>query len=313
MSENRIVEILKEFEVYDERYKRAEVDAAIELREEITPHLIAILEGILFDPLGYLAKEAYSAHIYALMLLTYFKEQAAHQVIVDLFSLVSKMPHRLFGDITTEELPKILFHTCGGDVELIKSLILNREADEYCRGSAQEAMVLAVADDMITREEALTFFASLFTGDEADEDAIFWDQVACSIYDLYPEEVMDVIEHAYSTGMIAHDFIHYYEFTHALTMGKAYTLKRLQEKLDRASINDLHNHMPWWGGLKQDQRPALPPVSFATLLAELAEEEKRIASSTISPSQTSITRKSGNRKKKKRKKGGKSSKKKRRK
>ena len=41
MTDSKITEILKAFEVFDGVYKRAEVDAALELQEEITPHLIA--------------------------------------------------------------------------------------------------------------------------------------------------------------------------------------------------------------------------------------------------------------------------------
>jgi len=55
MSENRIAEILQGFELYNGNYKRAEVDAAVELQEEITPHLITILERMLANPSEYLA------------------------------------------------------------------------------------------------------------------------------------------------------------------------------------------------------------------------------------------------------------------
>lgn len=50
MNDSRITEILKAFELFDGVYKRAEVDAALELQEEITPHLIGVLEEVLLDP-----------------------------------------------------------------------------------------------------------------------------------------------------------------------------------------------------------------------------------------------------------------------
>ncbi len=39
-----ITEILEAFKLFDGNYKREQVDAAIELKEEITPFLIEILE-----------------------------------------------------------------------------------------------------------------------------------------------------------------------------------------------------------------------------------------------------------------------------
>jgi len=53
MSDSRIAEILKAFEVFDGVYKRAHVDAALELQEEIAPHLIGVLEEVLSDPASY--------------------------------------------------------------------------------------------------------------------------------------------------------------------------------------------------------------------------------------------------------------------
>ena len=41
---NIITEILEAFRIFDGKYKREQVDAAIELKKEITPHLIEILE-----------------------------------------------------------------------------------------------------------------------------------------------------------------------------------------------------------------------------------------------------------------------------
>ncbi len=47
---NIITEILEVIKLFDGNYKREQVDAAIEHKEEITPHLIEILENALADP-----------------------------------------------------------------------------------------------------------------------------------------------------------------------------------------------------------------------------------------------------------------------
>jgi len=122
-------------------------------------------------PASYATNQDYYAHIYALVLLGHFKEQRAHQAIVEVFSLAPDIPYQLFGDLVTETLTIILFRTCGGSTDMIRSLILNRDADDYCRGSAMRAMVFAVAEGMIPREEVLALFGSLFTGYEAVPDS----------------------------------------------------------------------------------------------------------------------------------------------
>jgi hypothetical protein len=174
---DRISEILNGIKIFDVVYKKELVDATIELREEITPSLIDILNGVLSDPGRYLENETYYDHIYALMLLGHFKEHKAHKIIVDLFSLPNNIPHELFGDITTGDLPVILLNTCGGSMDLIKSMALNKEANDYCRISALHAMAYTVVENIMAREDVLAFYGQLFTGNETDPIRIsggFW-------------------------------------------------------------------------------------------------------------------------------------------
>jgi hypothetical protein len=48
--EDRISDILESFKILDGIYKRQQIDAAIELKEEITPYLIKILKKVLNNP-----------------------------------------------------------------------------------------------------------------------------------------------------------------------------------------------------------------------------------------------------------------------
>jgi hypothetical protein len=249
-----IDEILAGFEIYDGEYKHDHIDAALSQKEEIIPHLIAILEKVREDPQKYAEDVDYFAYIYALMLLGHFKEPKAHQVIVDLFSLPDPLPDDLFGDTTTEDLPVILLRTCGGSLEGIKSLILNKNAYEFSRGSALTAMVYAVVEGLVTREDALSFFGGLLTGDEAPENSSFHSQLVCDICDLYPEELMDQIKEAFDKELIEE------MWTDLKTIQKILEeddveicLTRLRENLSRKSLDDIHEHMSWWACFQPEE------------------------------------------------------------
>jgi len=259
MTDPRIAEILKAFEVFDGVYKRTQVDAALALQEEITPHLIGVLEQVLSDPASYADNQDYYAHIYALILLGHFKEQRAHRTIVELFSLPPDVPHQLFGDIVTETLPIILFRTCGGSTDMIRLLILNKEADEYCRTSAMRAMVFAVADGMIPREEVLALFASLFTGNEADSGSSFWSFLANSVCDLHPEGMMEVIEKAYQDGLISPWVIGIQNFERTLSADKEQALEQVRTRIRRESPENVHDYMSSWACFR-----AAEPSSIAS-------------------------------------------------
>ena len=142
--DNKIAGILAAFKTYDGIYKKEEIDTAIELEDGITPAVIRVLERLLSNPNEYFENTDLYDHIYAVMLVGHFKQSSAHKLIIDIFSLPDDLPDRLFGDICTSNLPTILFNTCGGSVEHIKSMILDKKAHDYCRISACEALAYAV-------------------------------------------------------------------------------------------------------------------------------------------------------------------------
>ena len=241
-----IPEILESFNTYDGIYKREQIDAAINMKDEITPHLIKILEDAYTDYEKYISDENLYNHIYALMLLGHFKEPKSHKVIIDLFSLPGDIPNKLFGDLTTSNLPVILLNTCGGSVKLIKSLILNKDAYDYCKVSACQALSYSVIKGYVSRESVLKLFGTLFTGEEADEISDFWGLMADFACDLYPEEIIDVIQQAYEDGLIMPGMTAYSDFEDALELGKDECLEKLKVDLERNRFEDIHDSMSWW-------------------------------------------------------------------
>ncbi|MBT3805341.1 MAG: DUF1186 domain-containing protein [Desulfobacula sp.] len=243
--------ILESFSVYDGNYKREQIDAAINMKNEITPYLIEILKNAQTDYEKYISDEKLYDHIYALMLLGHLKEPKSHKVIIDLFSLPGDIPDKLFGDLTTSSLPVILLNTCYGSIELIKSLILNKEAYDYCRLSACQALSYAVIKGYVSRESVLELFGTLFTGEEAGETSDFWGLLADYVCDLYPEEIIDVIKQAYEDGLIIPGMTHYSDFEEALEIGKDKCLEKLKANLERNSFEDIHDTMSWWACFKE--------------------------------------------------------------
>ncbi len=253
MTTDEISDILKSLEFNKGTYEREAVDAALARGDEIVPHLISILDKVLSNPSEYAEKESYIAHIYSLILLGHFKEHGAHKRIVDLFSLPGELADELFGDLITETLPYLLFRTCDGSLELTRSLVLNRDVDAFCRGSAMKAMVMAVADGLASRSEVIGFLGGLFTGSEADIGSDFWNKAASCVCDLYPEEHMDVIEDAYERGLIRPFYIQFHEFEEALKYGPEQCLERVRSKVRERSIDDVHRYMSWWACFREKE------------------------------------------------------------
>ena len=270
-----INDLLKSLETYDKKYKRFEIDEALIKREEITPHLISVLEKVLQDPEKYADRDSdYWGHIYAFMLLGHFCETKAHDVIVDLFSLPNDLPSALFGDSVTVDLPIVLLRTCGGNTERIRDLILNKSAYDYCRGSALQALSYTLIEGYITREEILSFYRKLFSEEEASPGLAFHDILATCIYDIYPEELMETIEKGYEEGLINSGYVGYEEFTEVLKEGKEKCIESLRAKIKERQIDNIHDSMSWWACFEQPEK-SLPGSTSINLLKSKSKQNKK--------------------------------------
>jgi hypothetical protein len=270
-----IDDLLKSLEYYDKKYKRKEIDEALIKCEEITSHLISVLEKVLRDPEKYAKRDSdYWGHIYAFMLLGHFCEAKAHDVIVDLFSLPNDLPSELFGDSVTGDLSIVLLRTCGGNTERIKDLILNKSAYDYCRGSALQALSYALIEGHISRKEILTFYRELFSEEVASPESVFHDILATCIYDIYPEELIKTIEKAYDEGLIRSGYIGYEDFTEILKDSKEKCLDNLRNKIQERQIDDIHDSMSWWACFKQPQKSLSRDASIKLLKSKPKQNKK---------------------------------------
>jgi hypothetical protein len=292
----KIDDILKSFETYDEEYKCNEIDAALAERERITPHLISVLENVFQNPEKYANRgNDYFGHIYAFMLLGHFRETKAHDVIVDLFSLPNDLPSDLFGDAVTGDLPIVLLRTCGGNTDRIKELILNKNAYDYCRGSALQSLSYAALEGYITREEVLSFYKGLFSGDEAHPTSCFHDILATCVYDIYPEELLQTIEKAYEEELIHSGYIGFENFTEIIKEGKEKCIEALRTKIKQRQIDNIHDSMSWWACFKQPQKVSAENAAIKSLKSAIKQKKK----TTKAKKKQSKSSKKTNRKKKK--------------
>jgi hypothetical protein len=261
MPDAEISAILQALERYSHSYEREAVDAAIAHREEITPYLIDSLEKFSANLTQYIEDPEYYLYIYALMILGHLRETRAHQAIVKLFGLPfpGDSLFELFGDITTEQLPIILFNTCSGSYDLIKSLVLNRQADDYVRGSAAHALLYGVAAGQLPRQEVLAFFSTLFTGEEAEPSSDFWSLIGNCILDLQPGELAPLLREADERGLLNGFSFDDEDVSKALTHSVDKCLVRIRQEMERHSLDDLHQEMASWSNFENyEPFPAFP-------------------------------------------------------
>jgi hypothetical protein len=280
MSEERIKQIIEAFDRFDGTYKRAEMEEALTLKEEITPFLIRILEDLATDPKTYVDEDHY-ANVYAVALLAHFQEPAAHLPIIRAFCMCKEEREELWGDMVTETLPALLLLTSSGSLDAIKDLVLNREAYEFVRCAAIDALTYAVARGMADRSEIVPFLAGLLTGSEAEEDSYFWCSVVSALADLHPGEVMEPIRKAYEDGLVYDGYIGLDKIEKDALKDQTVVLNKLREDVDRRLHTDIHGYFSWFGCFTESEVKL--PTAFAntTLKASVNKKEKNRAKRKI--------------------------------
>jgi hypothetical protein len=247
-----IKNLIEDLCLFDGRYKRTQVDEALARQEEIVPHLLALLEAVLADPRRYAEDEDFFGHLYAVLLLGHFREERAHQTIVDIFSLPDTLVSRLFEDTITEDLPGLLLNTCGGSFEAIKTLVENRGAYEYCRSSALRAIAYGVVTGQMEREEAIAYFREILKNPSDEPPSNVFEEAACGLLHLYPEESMDLIEQAYDDNLIHPGYVSPGDFERQFAIGREATLEELADLWEQRNPADFHKRMAWWACFKQE-------------------------------------------------------------
>lgn len=202
-----IDEILAAFSSAMGAYPRAHVNAALSIRAEITPRLIEVLNAVREEPERCASDEADTGHLFAVMLLGYWGETAAHGVIVALFRLPERWVDLLFGDFITEDLPMVLYRTSGGSLAQIKALALDPEAYKYCRSAALRALSFALVEGAIDRAEVLDVYRSILRPDVAPKDPDFAELALSDAADLRPVELMEIIRQGFDEGWLGDGFL----------------------------------------------------------------------------------------------------------
>jgi hypothetical protein len=246
-------EILQQFERHTGKFARAAVEAAVARREEVTPYLLRILEDTVDRAAQLDAEGDYMAHLYAMFLLAQFRETRAYPLVVRFASLPGDLLDSLCGDFITENLGPVLASVCGGELAGIQSLIENEAIDQWVRGAALSSLVTLVAAGQKSRDEIVSYFASLFRGKLERKWSHVWDTLVSYSSDLYPAELLNDIERAYDERLVDPGCIGFDDVKRDLAMGKERILARLADNSHRRLVEDTVAEMGWWACFHEDR------------------------------------------------------------
>ena len=135
----------------------------------------------------------YQLHFYALFLLAELEDREFFPEIMQLLSLPEDVLDYLIGDLVTNGLKDIVYHTYNGDIELLKTTITNSACDPYARSEMLEAMGQLYLDGKLQEREWKAFLRqTVYYSHEDKEYSYLYGGLAevicrCHFVDMLPE------------------------------------------------------------------------------------------------------------------------------
>lgn len=236
-------EIIEALTSYTGRFPREAVQAATEQLAEVAELLLASLDAAVTDPDRVIAEDG-MLHMYALYLLGHARDQRAFLPLVRMAHLPETQVDGLLGDTITEQLSIALASTCP-DWELLKPLVEDVDAYEYCRSAALEAMMCMVAEGNLDPSQVLEYCYHLLNGGMARDDSYVWCGLFSAAVDLGVGPCEPALRSIYREGPVGPDYISPEEVEQLLSDPKpryAMTYERMHYRY----LKDCVSEMSWW-------------------------------------------------------------------
>jgi hypothetical protein len=243
-------------------------------REALIEPLLAAIERGLENPSGTPEDEA-MLFSYATYLLAKWRETRAYPFMVRWLLLPGESAHEIGGDTVTQAGHVLLASVFDGNLEPIKSLILNREANEYCRGQAVKALAVLGVWGELPREIVEEHLLWLARDGLERKYSVVWDHLASACADVEAVRTFPELRRAYDEGLIDPGFISRSELDEVEAGPRGERIER--QRKSHPPIDDVAEATSWWGWFKRDEQMSAQP------LAELAPQQAPLSEPSPPP------------------------------
>jgi len=223
--------------------------------------------GVLVDPLldvlercvddaDTASEEEAQLFCYALYLMAKWRETRAYPLVVRWLCLPDAVSTRLSGDVSTQDGARILAAVCNADLEPIKRLVLNRDADEFSRGVAVAALALLSVWAEVPRDTIVDYFVWLAREGLRREPNYVWGALAAECADIEALAVFPELRRAFDEGLIDPQVIGRSELDDVEASPRGVLLERMKDRY--LPIDDVARATSWWarfGRLASNRRP----------------------------------------------------------
>ena len=223
---------------------REALESAEGHRDALIEPLLHAIECGIADPAG-VSHEETTLFCYALYLLAKWREPRAYAYVVRWLSLPDEGAFDIAGDVVTEDGARILAAVFDGDLEPIKALVVNRGANEFCRGVGVQALSLLAAWAELPRDSVVTYFEWLAREGLEREPGQVWNSLATDSADIEALPVFPDLRRAYDEELADRLFMNPSKLDKVEAAPRGRVLEETQKRYP--PIDDVVEATAWWG------------------------------------------------------------------
>ena len=205
--------------------------------------VLEVLENCVTHPDAASEEEA-QLFCYALYLLAKWRETRAYPLVIRWLSLSDAASTRLSGDVLTQDGARILAAVCDCDLEPIKRLVLNRDADEFSRGVAVAALAMLAVWAEVPRDSIVDYFRWLASEGLEREPSYVWSALATESADIEALGVFPELRRAYDEELIDPQTVGRSELDDVEASPRGDFLERIKDRYP--PIDDVARATSWW-------------------------------------------------------------------
>ncbi|WP_141503371.1 DUF1186 domain-containing protein [Paenibacillus luteus] len=229
-------------------FPKKELLQIIERKEEAAPYLMELVRAFIDNPEQYIIEASRIDLLYALYLLSQFREKQLFPELIKLLQLPEETLDLAIGDALTEGTGRMLASVFNGDVQALYQLIENVEADLFVRGQGMLALTILVLEGVLERSDIVAYLGSLLSEDKLNEDNFeFNGHVVYSCIELHPFENYEVIRDAFEKDKIDTSMINLENVEEAMNGSLEQILDKSKGQWNNQLITNTISEMEWWG------------------------------------------------------------------
>jgi hypothetical protein len=252
-------ELRPKLEFFSRPFPHEAVALACRHRNEVAPHLIAVLEAIAENPEPARDGE-YMLHLYAMHLLAHWRDTRAYRPLAKLGHNGDKTIEDILGDVVTETYGRMLASVCDGDLEPLKQLAEDREACIWSRVAALTALGVRVLEGDGDRDEAIAYLSDLGNRQaqrlrskgRAEHELEILDNLVAVATDIGAVSMIEAIRGWFADGLLNPRFAEEkWILDHIVRPLEV--LREEMRKFNNGYVSDVVHEMAWWSGFKEEE------------------------------------------------------------